>query len=63
MLRKNIPGAILILLIVFCFVGTGFYLGLILNWQAYFKILSIVAVIAMIISALINTVPAGNDNE
>ena len=63
MLRKNIPGAILILLIAFTFVGTGFYLGIIIDWQAYFKILSIVAVIAVIISAIINTVPAGNDNK
>jgi hypothetical protein len=63
MLRKNIPGAILILLVVFAFVATGFYLGIKINWQAYFKILSIVAVIAVIISAIINTVPAGSNNK
>ena len=63
MLRKNIPGAILILLIVFSFVGTGLYLGIKLNWQSYFKILSIVAVIAFIVSAIINTVPSGNNNK
>ena len=63
MLRKNIPGAIVVLLIVFAFVGTGFYLGLQLNWQVYFKILSIVAVIAVIISAIINTVPAANNKQ
>jgi hypothetical protein len=63
MLRKNIPGAILILLIVFSFVGIGLHLGIKLNWQSYFKILSIVAVIAFIVSAIINTVPAGNNNK
>ena len=40
-----------------------FYLGLKLNWQAYFKILSIVAVIAFIISAIINTVPSAGSKE
>ncbi len=63
MLRKNIPGAILIILIVLSFIGVGFYLGLKLNWQAYFKILSIVAVIAFIISAIINTVPSAGSKE
>jgi hypothetical protein len=63
MLRKNIPGAILVILIVFTFIGTGFYLGVKINWQAYFKILSIVAVIALIVSAIINTVPSGNKNK
>jgi ABC-type siderophore export system fused ATPase/permease subunit len=63
MLRKNIPGAILIILIVFSFIGVGLHLGIKLNWQAYFKILSIVAVIAFIISAIINTVPSANNKE
>lgn len=63
MLGKNIPGAILILLIAFSFVGVGLYLGIKLNWQAYFKILSIVAVIAFIVSAIINTVPSGNSKK
>jgi ABC-type siderophore export system fused ATPase/permease subunit len=63
MLRKNIPGAILVLLIVISFIGAGFYLGVKINWPSYFKILSIVAVIAFIVSAIINTVPAGNKNK
>lgn len=63
MLRKNVPGAILILLIVFSFVGVGLYLGIKLNWQAYFKILSIVAVIALIVSAIINTVPSADSKK
>ena len=63
MLRKNIPGAILILLIVFTFVGVGLFLGIKLNWQAYFKILSIVAVVALIVSAIINTVPSANSKR
>ena len=63
MLRKNILGAILIILIVFSFVGVGLYLGIKLNWQAYFKILSIVAVIAFIVSAIINTVPSASGKK
>lgn len=63
MLRKNIPGGILICLILFSFVGVGLYLGIPINWQAYFKVLAIVAAIAIVISAIINTVPAGKDNE
>jgi len=62
-LKKNIPGAILICLILFTFVGIGLYLGISLNWDAYFKILAIVAVIALIISAIINTVPSGNSKK
>lgn len=63
MLRKNILGAILIILIVFSFVGVGLSLGIKLNWQAYFKILSIVAVIAFIVSAIINTVPSASGKK
>ncbi len=63
MLRKNIPGGILICLILFSFVGLGLYLGISVNWQAYFKVLAIVAVIAFVVSAIINTVPAGKDNK
>ncbi len=60
MLKKNIPGAIVVCLILFTFVGIGFYLGISLDWERYFKILGIVAVVAFIISAIINTVPSGN---
>lgn len=63
MLTKNIPGAILIILVVFTFIGVGLYLGIKLNWQAYFKILSIVAVIAFIVSAIINTVPSASGKK
>lgn len=63
MLRRNIPGSVLILLVVFTFVGVGLYLGISLNWPAYFKVLAIAAVIALIISAIINTVPAGKKNK
>ena len=63
MLRKNIPGGILICLILFSFVGVGLYLGISLTWQTYFKILAIVALVAIVVSAIINTVPVGNDNK
>ena len=63
MLKKNIPGAILVCLILFTFVGIGLYLGISINWDAYFKYLAVVAVIAVIISAIINTVPSGNSKK
>jgi len=62
-LKKSILGAIFICLILFVFVGIGLYLGISINWDAYFKILAIVAVIAFIISAIINTVPSGNNKK
>jgi len=63
LLRKNLPGGILICLILFSFIAVGLYLGISLNWPAYFKGLAIVAVIAFIISAIINSVPAGRDKS
>jgi hypothetical protein len=62
-LKKNIPGAILICLILFTFVGIGLYLGISINWDPYFKYLAIIAVIALIISAIINTVPSSNSKK
>lgn len=61
MLRKNLPGAILVCLILFGFISVGLYLGISLEWPRYFKGLAIVAVIAFIVSAIINSVPAGKD--
>ncbi len=63
MLKKNIAGAIVVCLILFTFVGVGLYLGISINWEKYFKILGIVAVVAFIISAIINTVPSGNSKN
>ena len=63
MLRKNIPGAIVVCLILFTFVGIGFYLGISINYERYFKILGIVAVIALVLSAIINTVPSSNSKK
>ncbi|GJM15475.1 MAG: hypothetical protein DHS20C13_08020 [Thermodesulfobacteriota bacterium] len=63
MLKKNIPGAIFICLILFTFVGIGFYLGISLDWAQYFKYLAVVAIIAVIISAIINTVPSGSSKK
>ena len=64
MLRKNLPGAVFVCLILFSFVGVGFYLGLSMDWSRFFKYLAVVAVVAFIVSAIINTVPsAGNDKH
>lgn len=63
MLRRNIPGAIFICVILFSFIGIGISMGISLNWSAYFKYIAIVAVVAFIISAIINTVPDGNKDN
>lgn len=63
MLRKNLPGAILVCIVLFAFIALGLYLGISLNWHAYFKAAAIVAVIAFIVSAIINTVPTGSDKK
>jgi len=44
-------------------VGIGLYLGISINWDSYFKYLAVVAVVAVIISAIINTVPSGNSKK
>ena len=59
MLKKNILGASIICIIVFSFVGYGLFIGITINWQAYLKILAIVAVIALCISLIVNIIPAG----
>jgi len=64
MLRKNLPGAIFVCLILFSFIGVGFYLGISMDWSRFFKYLAVVAVVAFIVSAIISTVPsAGKDNH
>ena len=62
-LRKNLPGAILVCIVLFAFIAIGLYLGISINWHAYFKAAAIIAVIAFIVSAIINTVPTGNDKK
>lgn len=59
MLKKNIPGALIICIIVFSFVGYGLFTGITINWQVFLKILAIVAVIAFCISLIVNIIPAG----
>ena len=63
MLTKNISGAIFICIILFTFVGIGFYLGISIDWNSYFKYLAIVAAIAFVISAVINTIPSGSSEK
>ena len=63
MLSKNIPGAIFVCLILFTFVGIGFYLGVSIEWDPYFKYLAIVGAIAVVISAIINTIPSNSSDK
>lgn len=58
MLRKNIPGAIVITAIVLCIIGIGISLKISLDWGFYFKILATVAIIATIISVITHAIPS-----
>ncbi len=61
MLSKNIPGGIIICLIVFTFVGIGLSMGIHINWPFYFKMAGVIAIIALVVSAITNTVPSGKE--
>lgn len=58
MLRKNIPGAIIIIAIVLSIIGFAISLKITLDWNFYFKILATVAVIAIIISVVTHVIPS-----
>ena len=60
MLRTNIVGAIIIICLVFFLIGFGMSLKIDLNWEQYFKILGIVAGIALIISVITHIIPSKN---
>ena len=60
MLRTNIVGSIVIVLIVLALVGVAFSLRISIDWNNYFKILGIVAGLALIISVITHLIPSNN---
>ena len=62
MLKTNIPGAIIIALIVLGIIGYAFTLRLSLEWDFYFKILATVALIALVVSLITHFVPQRKQN-
>ena len=60
MLRTNIIGGIVIVLIVLALVGIGMSLKISLEWNNYFKILGIVAIVALAVSIITHIIPSKN---
>jgi len=58
MLRTNIIGSIFIILIVFGLISFAISLRISLELANYFKILGIVAVIALVVSAITHLIPS-----
>ena len=60
MLRTNIIGSIVIILIVFALVGIGMSLRISIEWDNYFKILGIVAIVAAAVAIITHIIPSKN---
>jgi len=60
MLKTNIIGSIVIILIVFALVGIGMSLRISIEWNNYFKILGIVAVVALAVAVITHIIPSKN---
>lgn len=60
MLRTNIIGGIFVVLVVFAIVAFSISLRISLEWATYFKILGIVAVIAIAVSIITHIIPSKN---
>ena len=58
MLRTNIIGAIFVIAIVLGLVAFAISLRISVEWATYFKILGIVAVIALVVSAITHLIPS-----
>lgn len=62
MLKTNIPGGILIVLIVLGIIGYAFSLRLSLEWNFYFKMLGLVVIIAAVVSVITHFIPSRNQH-
>lgn len=60
MLKTNIIGSMIIILIVFALVGFGMSLQISIEWNNYFKILGIVAIVALAVSIITHIIPSKN---
>lgn len=62
MLKSNIPGGIVVVLIVLGIIAYAFSIRLSLDWNLYFSILGIVAVVALFISLITHFIPSKDRN-
>ena len=60
MLRTNIIGSIFIIAIIFGLVSFAISLRISLEWATYFKVLGIVAVIALVVTVITHLIPSKN---
>lgn len=60
MLRTNIIGSIFIIAIVFGLVAFAISLRISLEWANYFKVLGVVAVIALVVTVITHLIPSKN---
>jgi len=60
MLKTNIIGSLFIVLIIFSLVSIGMLLQISIDWNNYFKLLGIVALIAATVSITVHLIPSKN---
>jgi hypothetical protein len=60
MLRTNIIGSIFIIIIVFGLISFAISLRISLEWNNYFKIMGIVALVALAVSVITHIIPSKN---
>lgn len=58
MLKTNIIGSLFIVLIIFSLVSIGMLLQISIDWNNYFKLLGIVALIAATVSIIVHLIPS-----
>ncbi len=58
MLKTNIIGSLFIVLIIFSLVSIGMLLQISIDWNNYFKLLGIVAMIAATVSIIVHLIPS-----
>ena len=58
MLSKNILGGIVITALVLSIIGYAISLKISMDWGAYFKIISTIAIIATVVSVIIHVIPS-----
>ncbi len=58
MLKTNIIGSLFIILIIFSLVSIGMLLQISIDWNNYFKLLGIVAMIAATVSIIVHLIPS-----
>ena len=58
MLKTNIIGSVVIVVLVLALVGYGLSLHISIEWNLYFKILGIIAAVALAVSIITHFIPS-----